>query len=152
MTTLRLLTAGALAIAASAAPLLAGAGLPVGHYVGHGEWIGVDGTRGEYRTELTIAPERFTATSTWEQNGQPVTRSHSVGLVPRGAGFFDLVDDDGTVLGQLACHDDRCTYSLEQNGADVRESFVFEQDELVKFGGKTSEGYRVAWTERLTQE
>ncbi len=126
--------------------------LPTGHFTGSGQWHALDGASGTYTTSLTITSSRLTHRSTWEQEGEEKEMAYSMTLVVRGPGFFDLADEQGVVIGQLACLGSRCSYALEQDGAHVRESPVFSDDGLSKFGSKVFDEYRIVWAERLTAE
>ncbi len=152
MKTLRWLTL-ALCVACLSSTLALGTeDLPTGRYLGSGEWGALDGSSGTYTTSLTITPEQLTITSSWEQEGETRDITYSVTLIPRGAGFFDLADEKGAVIGELACHGQHCTYWLEQEGARVRESLVLGGSKLTKFGSKAIGEYRITWTEKLIAE
>ena len=128
---------------------LADEALPVGSFEGTGVWRAIDGSSGEYRSRIVIKEDRITVEAEYEREGVPRKERHTMMLESRGSGFFELSDGKGQTIGSLACLQDQCFYSVEQDGLAVAESWRVSGVELQKFGSKEIGGFKIVWKETL---
>ncbi len=124
-------------------------GIPVGTYEGTGVWRAMDGSSGDYKSRMSFEEGQITIEAEFDHEGTARTERHTVKLVSKGAGFFDLLDDKGESIGQLACLDGQCSYGVRQDGLVVTESWRLVGNELQKFGSKKIGAFQVVWTEAL---
>ena len=122
---------------------------PVGTFEGTGTWRALDGSSGEYTSRVIITQDRITVEAEYEHQGTPHKERHSMTLQPKGAGFYELLGENGEIVGQLACLDDQCSYSVQQEGLVAQESWRLSAGELQKFGSKEVGGFKVVWKETL---
>jgi hypothetical protein len=142
-----------LALLTMASATFAADGLPQGTFKGTGEWRGTDGSTGTYTIVTTTTATSITSRYVYEAGAQGGREQASTRtLVPTGAGFFSVADEQQKVIGRGCCLESQCFWTTEFPGGKVEESLRFDGVTLEKLGGKSGPGFTVAWREKLTSQ
>jgi hypothetical protein len=139
------------AILAAALPSLAGSdeSFPSGTYSGTAVWRGPGGSTGSYTVEKTFADQTLRSRYTWKDT-QARDEEHSVTFAAKpGSPDFDVVDEQGQIVGRGYCYDDTCAYSARFDSLSVDESFRWSNDGMTVLGSKSGPGFTVVWKETL---
>jgi len=141
---------GLAVIAAAAAGGGGDTGLPSGTYAGTAQWRGPGGSAGTYRVERAFAGTTMSARYSWTE---PQAREEQVRLTFSAKGDdprFDVLDDQGAVVGQGYCIDGTCSYRTTRGPLEIDESFRVTGDGLAVVGSKAGPGFAVVWKETLS--
>ncbi len=117
--------------------------LPEGNFKGIGDYEIRGKEGGNYLVKTTIdAQGNILSDYNWGDR--------STKLVLQFVGTLNAFDVliDGHEAGKGSCLDLRCDYSARGNGTEVKETLVFVNNMLLRFGTKTEDGTNVTWFEK----
>jgi hypothetical protein len=138
----------AISIVMTTAVMAGGGILSDGNFTGTGQWIGPQGSSGEYRVETRIEGHQITSAYDYQgQEGQQ-QRSYILEIDLQDQSWFQVRDNSG-VVGEGFCYESDCFYHVEAHGMNIQEHLRLEGGRLHKFGSKTGPGFRVVWKETL---
>ncbi len=124
-------------------------GLPSGTYAGTASWRGPADSVGSYKVERTFSGNTLTAHFAWTDT-QAREERHSVTFAPKAnEPGFDVLDEQGGVVGRGHCYDDACAYRATFGPVSVEESWRWSRNELTVLGAKSGPGFSVVWKESL---
>jgi hypothetical protein len=117
--------------------------MPEGTFKGIGDYVTQGGPDGSYRVETTIdADGNFNSKYHWAD------QSTSLALQAKGnQASFDVLMK-GMKIGEGSCAENRCDYAAKGPDIDVKETLVFANDKLLRFGTKIEKGAHITWFEK----
>ena len=127
------------------------AGFPVtsGHFEGTGQWRGPGGTSGDYSVETTVKDDLLTSHYKFQQGAEARNEAVIMKMASKAEPFFELLDEQGKVVGTGYCYDNDCSYHADFSGIAVDETLRFSKGSLEKVGTKKGPGFSVVWKEVL---
>lgn len=108
-------------------------------YVGTGFWENSGGLSGQYETQIKISEDVFQS-SYIDQYGERKRIFRTLG--PR-KNFSFIMNEKFFGIG--SCYYELCHFSWIENGDEISESWIFQDDKVVRYGTRHDEQSFVNW-------
>jgi hypothetical protein len=127
-----------------------GASFPAGDWAGTAQWRGPGGSSGTYEVSKSFAGRTLSARYAWDGERSGEERHTVTFTLDPAQPIFDVLDEQGHVVGTGHCYDDACAYEASFGPVRVLESFRWTEREMSVLGSKSGPGFSVVWRETLS--